>query len=172
MGIRRARDGALGIAAVRRLLLPALLLLSGCQAVPQITGLVAGAVSGGATANPVVGFGVGVAVTAASDYAMRTVTRDWHEGEQDAIAATASTLPVGGRGPWRVEHSVPIGNEHGELEVVRRIDNPLAPCEEIVFSVEEGKKPPAWYSSDICHQAAGWKWASAEPAVERWGFLQ
>jgi hypothetical protein len=172
MGQRRASDGALGFAPVRGLLLAGTLLLSGCHAVPQITGLVAGAVSGGATGNPVVGFGVGVAVAAGSDYAMRRVTREWHQGEQDAIASSASWLPVGQLGPWRVRHSLPIGNEHGELEVVRRIDNPLAPCEEIVFSVVEDGKPPSWYSTDICKQAAGWKWASAEPAVERWGYLQ
>ncbi len=155
----------------RWLLLPALL-LSGCNSVSHITGLVAGAVSGGATGNPVVGFGVGVAVTAGSDYAMRTITRDWHQGEPDAIARTAGTMQVGQSGPWRVQHSLSIGNEHGELKVVRQIDNPLAPCTEIVFSVMEDGKPPAWYDSDICKQAAGWKWASAEPAVERWGFLQ
>ncbi|MEJ1979221.1 MAG: hypothetical protein WDN49_27000 [Acetobacteraceae bacterium] len=157
---------------MRGTLLLGVLLLSGCKAVPQITGLVVGGAAGGATVNPVVGFGVGVAVAAASDYAMRHVTREWHQGEQDAIAEAASGLDAGGRGPWRVQHSVPLGNEHGQLEVVRRIDNPLAPCKEILFSVEADGEPPAWYSADLCQQATRWKWASAEPAVERWGFLQ
>jgi hypothetical protein len=28
------------------------------------------------------------------------------------------------------------------------------------------------YIATTCHQADGWKWATAEPAVARWGFLQ
>ncbi len=154
-------------------LLAGALLLAGCQAVSQVTGLVAGAVSGGATANPAVGFAVGIGVTAGTDYAMRRITRDWHQGEQDAIALAASTLPVGQTGPWRVTHSLPIGNEHGDLQVTRRIETPLAPCEEIAFSVvADSKTPPPWYTATVCRQASGWKWASAEPAVARWGFLQ
>ena len=118
------------------------------------------------------GFGVGVGTAAVSDYVLRRVSRSWHQGEQDAIAMAAGPLGVGGSGPWRISHSVPIGNEHGELQVVRTIDNPLAPCKQILFSVQEAHEPDAWYSIDICRQQSGWKWASAEPAVERWGFLQ
>ena len=169
MGVGRAGDGALGIAAVRLLVL---LLLAGCSSAGGLVGVVAGGVAGGATANPVVGFGVGVATAAASDYAIRTVSRHWHQGEQDAIAAAAGGLPVGGAGPWRIEHSLPFGNEHGQLQVVRSLDNPLAACREVLFSVEESGEAPAWYAVDICRQRDRWKWASAEPAVERWGFLQ
>lgn len=171
MGVRRAGDGALGLASVR-LALAGLLMLGGCSVVPQVTGLVAGAASGGATANPAIGFGVGVATVAATDYAMKHVTKSWHTGEQDAIAATAGNVAPGGKAPWRVVHSLPFGNEHGDLEVVRQIDNPLAPCKQVVFSVADKDAAPAWYSVDICQQNQGWKWASAEPAVERWGYLQ
>jgi hypothetical protein len=55
------------------------------------------------------------------------------------------------------------------------MDTPLANCREIAFSVEEGSGPKASradYTASICRQAARWKWASAEPAVARWGFLQ
>jgi hypothetical protein len=107
-----------------------------------------------------------------SDYAIKRVTRSWHQGEQDAIADAAGGLAAGVTSPWRVVHSLPLGNEHGQLEVVRAIPNPLAACKQVLFSVEEGKAPPAWYSVDICQQQDRWKWASAEPAVERWGFLQ
>ncbi len=172
MGLGRTGDGALGIAAVKLLPAALLLLLAGCNAVPQITGLVVGGASGGATANPAIGFGVGVATVAVTDYALKRVTRSWHQGEQDAIAAIAGPLDAGGRAPWQVKHSVPIGNEHGDLAVVRQITNPLAPCKEVVFSVVEDDTPPAWYSADICRHGDAWKWASAEPAVERWGFLQ
>ena len=146
--------------------------LGGCSSAGNIIGIVAGAAAGGATANPAVGFGVGVATAAVSDYTIKTVSRSWHRGEQDAIAAAAAPLAPGATGPWRVEHSLPFGNEHGQLQVVRAIDNPLAPCKQVLFSVEEKGEPPAWYSTDICQQAQRWKWASAEPAVERWGFLQ
>ena len=177
MGVCRARDGAVGITAVRVRLGALLLgaLLGGCNAVPQITGVIAGAASGGATGNPAVGFGVGVATIAVADYTLKRVTRSWHRGEQDAIAAAAGGVEPGGHAPWRIVHSLPIGNEHGDLAVVRRIDNPLAPCKQVVFSVVDGDTPAApaaWYSADVCQQGDHWKWASAEPAVERWGFLQ
>jgi hypothetical protein len=155
---------------VRALL--ALLLLGGCSAVPQITGIVIGGATGGATANPAIGFGVGVATIAITDYTLKHVNKSWHQGEQDAIAATAGPLAEGGKAPWRVVHSLPIGNEHGELTVIRTIENPLTPCKQVVFSVADGDDPPSWYSADICQQGETWKWASAEPAVERWGFLQ
>ena len=148
------------------------LLLGGCSSAGNIIGVIAGAAAGGATANPAVGFGVGVATAAASDYALRRVGRSWHQGEQDAIAASAGTLGVGAVADWRIRHSLPLGNEHGRLQVVRSIDNPLAACKQVLFSVEETNEPAAWYSVDICQQQDGWKWASAEPATERWGFLQ
>ena len=150
----------------------ATLLLAGCSSTGTIIGVVVGGAAGGASANPAVGFGVGVATAAASDYAVRRITRSWHGAEQDAIAVTAAPLSVGATAPWRIVHSLPIGNEHGQLAVVRQIDNPLAPCKQVLFSVEEGKQPAAWYSVDICQDTAGWKWATAEPAVARWGYLQ
>ena len=146
--------------------------LGGCSSAGGIVGVVLGAAAGGASANPAVGFGVGVASAALSDYAIKRVARTWHRGEQDAIAAAAAALPPGGTAPWQIEHSLPFGNEHGQLEVVRAIPNPLAPCKQVLFSVEEKAEPPAWYSVDICQQPDRWKWASAEPAVARWGFLQ
>ena len=155
-----------------RLLLAATLALSACSAAPEITGVIVGAAAGGATANPVVGFGVGVATAAASDYAFKRISRSWHGGEQDAIAATAGPLAAGASADWQIRHSVPIGNEHGTLRVVRTIANPLAPCKQVLFSVEEAGEPPAWYSADLCQTQSGWKWASAEPAVARWGYLQ
>lgn len=157
---------------MRLLAVAALLALSGCAAAADITGVLVGAAAGGASANPAVGFGVGVATAAATDYAFKRIGRSWHQGEQDAIATAAAPLPPGTTAPWRIRHSVPLGNEHGTLQVIRAIDNPLAACKQILFSVEEKGEPTAWYSADLCRQGAGWKWASAEPAVERWGTLQ
>ena len=172
MGVCGAGDGALGRPAVRIAAAALVLLLGGCSSAGNIIGVVAGGVAGGATANPAVGFGVGVATAAVSNYTLRRVGRSWHGAEQDAVAATAGGLAVGEAADWRIRHSLPIGNEHGHVQVVRSIDNPLAPCKQVLFSVEETDEPAEWYSVDICQQTAGWKWASAEPAVERWGFLQ
>jgi hypothetical protein len=172
MGVRRTGYGAMGIAAVRLAAGLLLLSLAGCSSAGDLIGVVVGGAAGGASANPAVGFGVGVATAAASDYAIKHITKSWHQGEQDAIAEAAAGLDAGASAKWRVVHSVPIGNEHGQLEVIRAIPNPLASCKQVLFSVEEGKAPSAWYSVDVCQQQGGWKWASAEPAVARWGFLQ
>jgi hypothetical protein len=84
-------------------------------------------------------------------------------------------VPEGGEVAWKVEHFVPIGDEHGELRVVRVMDTKLAACKEIVFSVDEGSGAGlkrSWYMTGLCKQDRTWKWAAAEPAVERWGYLQ
>jgi hypothetical protein len=155
---------------VRLVVLGLVVLLSGCKAAPQIAGLIAGGVAGGASANPAVGFAVGVGTVAVADFAFKYETKRWHRSEQDAIAAVAGALPEGGRAPWEIRHDLPIGNEHGRLEVVRVIDNPLAPCKQVMFSVQEDAAEQ-WFSADICQQATSWKWATAEPAVPRWGAL-
>jgi hypothetical protein len=160
---------------LRRLLpLAAATLLAGCSSIAPIVGVVSGAVAGGATANPAVGFAVGVAAAAASDIAVKHIGRTRQQTEQDAIAAIAGDLAVGATVEWRVRRDIPIGNEHGRLMVVRLIDSPLAPCKEIVFSVQDGppESPAPTYSATICHQHDAWKWATAEPATERWGNLQ
>lgn len=175
MGQRRAGDGAVGFAAVRVLALAFAALLSGCKSAPLIVGLVSGSAVGGATANPAVGFAVGVAASAATDTALRYYGRTRHQAEQDAIAAVAGGLDVGGRRPWKIEHDIPYGDAHGSLQVVRLIVSPLATCKEIAFSVDDGDTvaaPRAWYVTQVCQQGAVWKWAAADPAVERWGNLQ
>ena len=76
--------------------------------------------------------------------------------------------------PWKVEHIVPIGNEHGQVKVVRAIDAPLTLCKELVFSVESGRDAALerdWYTTDVCRDGERWKWSLAEPATERWGAL-
>ena len=187
LGLRRAGDDPVGfVAVIARLhagrppcgaafLLAMTLALPGCTAAPRLIGVASGAIAGGATANPAIGFAVGVASDAATNAGARYVSRAREAAEQDAIAAVAGGLPVGGEAPWRIDHTIPIGNEHGNLKVVRLIDNPLAPCKEIAFSVVEGEGPTAprrWYTADMCRQGQTWAWATAEPAVTRWGYLQ
>jgi hypothetical protein len=181
VGLGRTGNGAVGLVAVRTLplaapaLLVSLILLAGCNSVSQIAAVVGGGAAGGATCNPAIGFAVGVAIDASATYAVRYYGRSRQGAEQDAIAEVAGELPVGTEAAWKIEHYIPIGDEHGQLRVVRMIDSPLATCKEIAFSVDEGKGDKlkrAWFTSDVCKQAERWKWASAEPAVERWGFLQ
>ncbi len=177
MGVGRTGYGTVGLAAVRPRHLPLVgaLLLASCKAAPQIAAAVGGGAAGVATGNPAVGFAVAVATDAAATAVVQYYGRTRQQAEQDAIAEAAGMLAPGGRATWKIEHDIPIGNEHGSLQVVRQIDNPLALCKQVVFSVDEGngeKLKRAWYSADICHQANRWKWASAEPAVERWSYLQ
>ena len=84
-------------------------------------------------------------------------------------------------GHWSVTHTIPIENdEHGDLVVTRLVGNTTFNCKEIVFSVDSVKKKAgveqtvtrAFYTATVCQDGANWKWASAEPATERWGALQ
>ncbi len=176
MGVRRTGDRAMGLAAViatSRLLVVAALVsaLAGCKAVPEIAGVIGGGIAGGASGNLAVGLAVGIAVDAVTDATVRYVGRSRHQAEQDAIAEAAAGLGPNGVTTWRIRHDIPIGDEQGQLRVVRDISTPLAACKEIVFSVDDGASR-SWYTASICRQAERWKWATAEPAVERWGALQ
>ena len=160
---------------MRLLPLPALMVLAGCTSLAQVGAVVTGGVAGAATGNPAVGFAVGVATDAGANYVLRYYGRSRQGAEQDAIAKVAGELPVGTHGSWKIKHFIPFDDEHGQLQVVRQIDSPLAACKELAFSVDRGsgeKTRHAWYTTSICKQSQTWKWAAAEPAVERWGFLQ
>lgn len=151
------------------------LLTSGCSSVGAASGAAAGVASGLVTANPAVGIGVGIAVQAATDEAVGRYMRTMHTDQQNMIAALAGAMPVGETRPWVVKHTLPIENGHGQVRVTRAFSSALALCKEFVFSVQDGDGPSAhedWYSASVCRQDKGWKWASAEPAVERWGNLQ
>ena len=163
--------------AERWIALGASLALAGCSSVGGLAGAVAGITPGAATANPAVGIAVSVGVKAATDAGIQHATRTLQAQEQDLIAAIAGNLPVGARRDWRMQRSIPYGNKHGELQVTRILDTPLAQCRDVAFSVAVDDAPPdqpaaQWYTTSICLQVNGWKWAAAEPAVPRWGALQ
>jgi hypothetical protein len=149
----------------------AMSLLTGCAVVSDVAGLAAGSGAGAATGNPAVGFAVGIGVRAGVDELRKYVVRRRQGGEQDAIAAVAGDTPLGEQRAWLIRHSIPVGNAHGELAVVREYATPLATCREVVFTVEDGGHP-SLFTTSLCRYASGWKWAAAEPAVGRWGFLQ
>lgn len=151
-----------------RLLLAVLPLLGGCAVVADVAGLVAGGAAGSATANPVVGYAVGISVRAGVDELRRYVVRRRQQGEQDAIAEVAGAAPLGEARFWEIRHTIPIGNERGTLTVIRQIATPIAECREVVFVVDSG----GIFTTPVCRQERGWKWAAAEPAVDRWGLLQ
>ena len=178
MGQRGTRDRKVGFIAVttrRFIAVLAMGALAGCNSASQITGLVVGGIAGGATANPAIGYAVGIGTDAATNAGLKWFGRSRQSAEQDAIAEAAGDLPVGGSSDWKIEHTIPFGNEHGELRVTRAIGSPMAACKEIVFSVEDGSDKELkkhWYVTEICKSVDSWRWASAEPAVERWGYLQ
>ena len=144
--------------------------LTGCGALGGLAGATAGAVSGAASTNPAVGVGVGIAVQGAVDAAINYTFRTLHQEQQDHIATLAGTLPLSASHPWQIKRRIPYGNGHGQVRVMREIDNALAPCREVVFSVESPQ--PQWFAGTVCQHSSGrWKWAAAEPATARWGSL-
>lgn len=165
----------------RSLLLAAAMLLPGCSSVLQVVSAdVAGIAGAGAanavTRNAAVATGIGLGVAAGAAAGLRYMERRVHRFEQDRIAAAAGDLAVGVVGHWSVEHSLPIeADEHGDLVVTRDIGGEGFACREILFSVDDtddGKPVRAFYSAAVCRDGAIWKWASVEPATERWGSLQ
>ena len=149
------------------------LLVGTTQEVSGIAGAgIASSVTKSATAATAIGLGVAAGATAGLQYAERRV----HRYEQDRIAEAAGALGPGGSGPWSVTHDVPIeDDEHGQVAVVRVIGGAAIACKEIVFSVEtevDHQPQRAFYTATVCQDADRWKWASAEPATERWGALQ
>lgn len=146
--------------------------MGGCAVIGDVTGAIAGAAAGAATANPAVAMGVGIGVKAATDATAKYVFRNWHQAEQDSIAAVIGNTPVGESAEWEIRHSIPYENEQGVVQVVRAIPSALAECREAMFSFDKGPEEAQWFHVTACRQASGWKWASAEPAVPRWGTLQ
>lgn len=162
----RAREAALiGIVTV---------LLGGCKDLSTVAAIAGGSATGAATGSPAIGIAVGIGVAAGGNFLVRYIARVRAGAEQDVIAETAGALPDGGKAAWAIRHTIPIGNEHGALWVVDAISTPLAACKKVVFSVVNGGAgaPQAWYTVDVCRDPKGWRWATAEPAVERWRPLQ
>ncbi|WGS50808.1 hypothetical protein LFL96_04680 [Paraburkholderia sp. D15] len=157
--------------------------LSGCSSLYS-EGATAGAGIGGAaiaakvTSNAAVATGIGLGAVAAARAGVQYSERVVHTNTQDGIARIAGPLDVGAVAPWSVTHSFPIeDDEHGRVTVSRAISTGALDCKEIVFSVDHAatKNVPAnsaFYVASICRDGDNWKWASAEPATERWGALQ
>lgn len=179
--IRRATLPALSRTALA--LLAVCASLTGCNSL-YTEGATAGAgITGAAlaakvTSNAAVATGIGLGTVAAAKAGVQYSQRMVHRDTQDGIAKAAGPLDVGAVANWSVTHTLPIeDDEHGRVTVSRTISKGALDCKEIVFSVDRpaGKDSPAtsaFYVAAICRDANVWKWASAEPATERWGALQ
>jgi hypothetical protein len=156
-------------------------ILGGCTSL-LVEGTSAGAgvagasIAHGVTNNAGVATGIGLGVQAAARAGIQYAERKLHQAEQDRIAATAGILSVGAVGQWQVAHDIPIeADEQGEVTVSRILGGSGFTCKEIVFSVEHSGKSGStreFYTATICSDKGTWKWATAEPATERWGALQ
>jgi hypothetical protein len=116
----------------------------------------------------------GAGDASASDPTVSYIGRKRQQAEQIAIATEVATMGDGERRPWKVEHDIPISNERGEVHVIRVFNTALTSCKEIVFSIETGgaAATAVTYTTEVCRNGDQWKWALAEPAIERWGTLQ
>jgi hypothetical protein len=142
--------------------------------VSDITGAVAGFAAGALTANPAIGIGVGIVVRAGTAETLGRIARVRRDAEQDAIVAAIADAGAGERRMWSLDRKV-SGNTQGEVRVIRLIETPIAVCKEVAFSVSRGDGAVAfgdWFTSIACFDGEHWKWAIAEPAVERWRNLQ
>lgn len=166
---------------VALLLVVALPLVAGCSSVvstgsAELAGITGAALASAITQNPGVAAGIGLGAQAGAragvNYAERRVQRAAHL----RIAQAAGPLGVGDVAPWQSEHKAPLEpGEQGRVTVSRVISVSDLECKEIVFSVDMiVKEAPrsAFYVAMICRDGAAWRWASAEPATERWGGLQ
>lgn len=156
-------------------------LLAGCGSLlgagtETAAGVAGASIATAATSNATVAAGIGLGVSAGARAGLQYAQRRVRRNAQNAVAAAAGGLAPGQVGSWSVRHSVPIEpDEQGEVVVTRVIGNEAFACREIVFSIDkvEDRQPVrSFYTAMICRDATRWRWASAEPATERWGSLQ
>ncbi|HTH58628.1 MAG TPA: hypothetical protein VL689_00555 [Paraburkholderia sp.] len=157
--------------------------LSGCNSLYTESAVAGAGIAGAAVAakvtdNAAVATGIGLGAVAAARAGVQYSQRVVHRNTQNSIAQAAGPLDVGAIAPWSISHSVPLEeDQHGRVTVSRTISSGALDCKEIVFSVDQNasKDKPAssaFFVASICRDGHDWKWASAEPATERWGALQ
>ncbi|WP_426958554.1 hypothetical protein [Muricoccus radiodurans] len=120
--------------------------------------------------------GIGLGVRAATRTGLQYAQRRVRGAAQDRLAGAAGPLRVGAIARWSTDHALPLEpEERGQVTVSRVISAGPLFCKEIVFSVEQrdAERPTrGFYTAVICRDGARWRWATAEPAVDRWGNLQ
>ena len=121
--------------------------------------------TGSALVGTAAGIGAGIGLDAAFKYAERRI----HRNAQDAVAIAAGPLDVGQSARWNVDAWLPLTERHGTVEIARSFGRAI-PCKEIVLTVDDDDN---FYVTTICADKKGtWRWALAEPTVDRWGLLQ
>jgi hypothetical protein len=170
--VNRKEPSALNLAV-----LLAVLMLSGCGAVltegaSDAAGVVGAGAAASVTKNAAIAAAIGLGTQSVALEGVHYLERRVHRAEQDAIATVAGPLAPGAVASWSIRHSLPIeDNEHGHLVVSRVLGSDPMLCKEIVFSVDATRRQD-FYVAMVCRSNDTWKWASAEPAVPRWGSLQ
>jgi len=172
-----------GASLIAALAVAATTALSGCSSLytegaTAGAGIAGAAVAAKVTNNAAVATGIGLGAVAAARAGVQYSERVIHTHTQDSIAVVAGPLSVGAVAPWSITHTVPLeDDEHGRVTVSRTISAGDLDCKEIVFSVDRDATrnvaaSSAFYVASICRDGTAWRWASAEPATERWGSLQ
>jgi hypothetical protein len=170
-------------ARIRTILLLSAVLCSatGCSALinagsAEVAGVGGAAIASAATSNAAAATGIGLGVQAAVRAGVQYAQRQVHRAVQDEIARAAGALAVGDVGYWQIEPAAKLEpHQQGRVTISRIISTVALQCKEAVFSVDSvvDKVPrSAFYVAIVCQDGAKWKWASAEPAAERWGALQ
>jgi predicted small secreted protein len=140
-------------------------------------GIAGAAVAAKVTHSAAVATGIGLGAVAAANAGVQYSERVVHRYTQGRIATAAGPLAVGGIATWDTHHEFPIEpDEHGRVTVSRLISIGPLDCKEIVFSVDTGPADHPltsdFYVATLCRDGPTWKWATAEPATDRWGSLQ
>ncbi|HYG87151.1 MAG TPA: hypothetical protein VD978_12905 [Azospirillum sp.] len=127
------------------------------------------AVVGSATGSPVLGLIAGTAASYGIGSGIRYADRLIAGSVQNAVAVAAGGLGVGQAAPWQVEEDLPLSGRTGTVQVARTFGEAI-PCKDIVFTIDDS---PDFFATTICQRKDGvWRWALAEPTVQRWGSLQ
>lgn len=169
----------------RALLFAAVSLLPGCRSLltegtADLAGVAGAGIAGAVTSSAVGGAAIGLGIRSLAREGLRYTERRVHRAAQDAVATAAGPLAPGTVAPWAVRHSLPLeADAAGEVTVSRVLEAGSFRCKEIVFSVDtrdRGGPRRAFYTATVCQDAPEtggvWRWASAEPSVDRWGGLQ
>lgn len=158
-----------------------LLALPGCgslltEGTADLAGVAGAGAATAVTDSAAAAAAIGLGVRSLASEGLKYATRRIHRNEQDAIAQAAGPLEEGALKTWSIRHTLPIEDDaEGQVTVSRAFGAGSFRCKEIVFSVDtvsRGVPDRAFYTATICQNGAAWRWASAEPATERWGALQ
>ena len=158
----------------------AALCVSGCAELAttgasDVAGVVGGTAATALTSSPAAAAAAALGAQAGARTGVKRVQRQIHRDAQDLIAQAAGDLKIGQVAPWNTRDRMLERAQQGRVTVSRVISSAGMQCKEIIFSVDtqvEGTPQSAFYLTAICRDGAKWKWASAEPATERWGSLQ